>query len=375
MSKFVGREWRRLYKDEEGDFLDLPWLCRGAAGQLLKIAHWETGIIETGGDLLATVCKKMAVQPTERKQVKRYLEMLIAVDYIVPEGKNWRIRNFTAAQGREVDLETGDMAPSTRKPPRQKRAHAKATVATETGAQESSGSDQGVMRVSSGSGEVVVRESSGSHLGFAVDLSVRNHSGHEGSERSRKETEERQKGEAPPTPAPVAPSRPPEPTPSEPPAGPVSQPRPNASAEPFLAVLRSHPELSGVANPRVAERVEQESRGKFKLEDFARGCADLAAKVRKARDIGRVFDDERINVAIEKFAETAFRDRLSGRPPSGQAVPVIASAPKPTIDDFWTEPVETPEEKRARIEAAKNFDPSAIGRVQPDKVLRPGVRP
>jgi hypothetical protein len=41
------------------------------------------------------VCLRLGVGPNERKQVKRYLGMLIDEGYLIKEGeKNWRVRDF-----------------------------------------------------------------------------------------------------------------------------------------------------------------------------------------------------------------------------------------------------------------------------------------
>lgn len=99
MSQFDLREWRKLYTQEDGTFQDLPFLCRGTAAQLLKLANRD-GVIELRQfDLADTVCRRMAAHPNERRQVRRYIEMLIEDGFVVPaENGHWRIRNFVAAQ-------------------------------------------------------------------------------------------------------------------------------------------------------------------------------------------------------------------------------------------------------------------------------------
>lgn len=99
MGSFDHREWRRLYTQEDGTFKDLPFLCRGTAAQLLKLANRE-GVITLGQfDLADTVCRRMAAHRNERRAIRRHIELLIEDQFIVPtEDGHWRIRNFVNAQ-------------------------------------------------------------------------------------------------------------------------------------------------------------------------------------------------------------------------------------------------------------------------------------
>ena len=117
--KFQHAEWRKLYREEQGEFARLPWLARAAAAELLKPCD-DAGRIHIGelqpketvaSALVRVVAFRMGATRSDRRIMKGLFEALFTECYLVHRGPYVCIRTFVAAQSRR-DVEPSDSTPS-----------------------------------------------------------------------------------------------------------------------------------------------------------------------------------------------------------------------------------------------------------------------
>jgi hypothetical protein len=88
----------KLYTKEEGSFAQLPLYVRALAAMLLKLAD-ETGRISLRGkDPCAAVAFQLGADQGDRRLLRKHIPALIADGYLVLEGGDLFVRNFTVAQ-------------------------------------------------------------------------------------------------------------------------------------------------------------------------------------------------------------------------------------------------------------------------------------
>lgn len=107
--KFRHSPWRKLYREEQGAFAQLPWLARAAGAMLLKPTDDDGRIHigplregETRGEALTRVIAfRMGATRSDRRMMPVLFEDLFGEGYLVLDGEYVRIRNFVEGQARE----------------------------------------------------------------------------------------------------------------------------------------------------------------------------------------------------------------------------------------------------------------------------------
>jgi hypothetical protein len=108
--KFRHAPWRKLYREEQGAFAQLPWLARAAAALLLKPTD-DDGRIHIGalrdGETCAeamtrVIAFRMGATRSDRRMMPSLFNDLLGEGYLVHEGEYVRIRNFVEGQARET---------------------------------------------------------------------------------------------------------------------------------------------------------------------------------------------------------------------------------------------------------------------------------
>jgi hypothetical protein len=98
--KFDHSPWRKLFLRPSSTFSNLPVLCRGLADELIRIAD-DDGAISLGGKNAGDViCRRVGAHPRERRQVRAFLDLLLADGFLVQAEDSLVIRNLAAAHGR-----------------------------------------------------------------------------------------------------------------------------------------------------------------------------------------------------------------------------------------------------------------------------------
>jgi hypothetical protein len=90
--------WVKLYTKEEGSFAQLPLYVRALAAMLLKLAD-QDGCIHLGGkEPWLAIAFQLGADASDRRLLRKHLPVLIADGYLVQEGHDLFVRNFTVAQ-------------------------------------------------------------------------------------------------------------------------------------------------------------------------------------------------------------------------------------------------------------------------------------
>jgi hypothetical protein len=109
--KFKYREWRRLYRDEEGEFAQLPWFARAAGAELLKPCD-DAGRIHVGDlrpdetpalGLARVIAFRMGATRGDRRLMAQLFPLLFEEGYLVWKAPYVVVRNYVAAQRRWDD--------------------------------------------------------------------------------------------------------------------------------------------------------------------------------------------------------------------------------------------------------------------------------